>query len=95
MGQITVKLYRTKAEVGLKQNYEWDNKSMNGKMVKNKDKYRGRTQGGMKERRPQESNGSKKRQMKLALGQRPWCYPCMQGHLTNPPQVLKEAKEPG
>lgn len=36
MGQITVKLYRTKAEVGLKKNYEWDNRSMNGKMVKNK-----------------------------------------------------------
>lgn len=29
------------------------------------------------------------------LGWRPGCYPCMQGHLTNPPQVLKEAKEPG
>jgi len=68
---------------------------MNGKMVKNKDKYRGRTAEDMQNRRPQKRDGSEKQQMQLTLGWRPWCYPCMQGHLTNPPQVLKEAKEPG
>lgn len=94
-GQRTGKFYRIKAEVGFEKNYDWNNKSLSGEMVKNKDKYRGRTQENMEERRPQERDGSEKQQMKLTLVRRPWCYPCMQGHLTSPPQVLKEAKEPG
>lgn len=50
MGQRTSKLYGIKAQVGFEKNYEWDSVSMNSKMVKNKDKYRGRSQEDMKER---------------------------------------------
>lgn len=49
MGQRTSKLYGIKPQVEFEKNYEWDSVSMNSKMVKNKDKYRGRSQEDMKD----------------------------------------------